>query len=178
MMTLRYLFLLLVFVVSVGQAQNKSMETWEGLYKGDLELYGVNEVKMVIKMELDIQKRSDSLYQWKMTYDYNGKKDVRDYSIKCIDALKGAYIIDENNSILIDAYYKNKTLTSYFEVLGSAILTSYEKTSEDVIMFDLFSMNSKKHTMSGGEKKDEQDIPEVKSVLVNGRQKALLYKQN
>jgi len=177
-MTLRYLFLVFVFSVSIGQAQNTFSNTWEGHYKGDLELYGVNAVKMVLKMELEIKELSPEVHQWKITYDYNGKKDVRDYSIKCVDASKGVYIIDENNSILIDTYYKNKTLTSYFEVMGSAILTSYEKTSEDVITFDLFSMNSKKHTISGGENKDEQEIPEVKSVLVNGRQKAVLHREN
>jgi len=177
-MTLRYLFLLLVFTVSVGQAQNKFTENWEGLYKGDLELYGVNDVKMVLKMELDIQKQSDTLYQWKITYDYNGKKDVRDYSINCNDAEKGTYLIDENNGILIDAYYKNKTLTSYFEVLEYTILSSYEKTSDSLITFDLFSMNSKKDRLSGGEKHNEEEIPEVKSGFVNGRQRALLYKHN
>lgn len=177
-MTLRYLFLLLVFTVSIGQAQNKFTETWEGLYKGDLELYDVHDVKMIIKMELDIQKQSDTLYQWKISYDYNGKIDVRNYHIKCIDAQKGTYVIDENNGILIDAYYKNKTLTSYFEVLEFAILTSYEKTKDDLITFDLFSMNSKKYTLSGGEINEGEEVPEVKSVLVNGRQKALLYKQH
>jgi len=178
MMTLRYLFLLLVFTMSVGQAQNKFTENWEGLYKGDLELYGVHDVKMTLKMELDIKKQSDSLYQWKITYDYNGKIDVRNYSIKCIDAQKGTYVIDENNGILIDAYFKNKTLNSYFEVQDFAILTSYEKTADDLITFDLFSMDTKKYRVSGGNKHDEQEIPEIKSLLVNGRQKALLYKQN
>ena len=89
-------------------------------------------------MELDIKKQSDSLYQWKITYDYNGKIDVRNYSIKCIDAQKGTYVIDENNGVLIDAYFKNKTLNSYFEVQDFAILTSYEKTADDLITFDLF----------------------------------------
>jgi len=154
------------------------METWEGLYKGDIELYGVHDVKMTLKMELDIKKQSDSLYLWKITYDYKGKIDVRDYSIKCIDVGKGTYLINENNGILIDAYYKNKTLTSYFEVLEYTILSSYEKTSDSLITFDLFSMNSKKDRLSGGEKHNEEEIPEVKSGLVNGRQRALLYKHN
>ena len=77
-------------------------------------------------MELDIQEQSEEVHHWKITYDYIGKKEVREYSIKCIDAQKGSYVIDENNGILIDAYYKKETLTSLFEVLGSSILTSYE----------------------------------------------------
>jgi hypothetical protein len=130
---------------------------------------------MKIPMQLIVAQKSDSIFQWKMIYNPQGKNDARDYEIKIKDVTKGHYIIDEKNSILIDAFYKNETLTSHFEVMESFILTSYHKLDDQTIVFDLFS-SKKTGIVSGNTKVDNNTIPEVKSYTINGRQKAVLKK--
>jgi hypothetical protein len=109
-----------------------------------------------------------------MTYIFNGNEDVRDYQLKVVDASKGHYIVDERNSILIDAYYRNGVLTSFFEVEKSFIISEYSKIGEE-IHFDIISAKDSPN-LSGDQQVNGETIPEVSSFPVNGRQKAVLIK--
>lgn len=131
---------------------------------------------MKLKMKLEIFKLSDSTSQWKMTYVFNGKEDVRDYLLIEKDVEKGHFIIDERNSILIDGYYKSGIFTSFFKVSNAFIITTYTKINDN-ILFEIISGSDKDARKSGGQKNENQQIPEVLSYLVNGRQKALLIKE-
>jgi hypothetical protein len=156
-------------------AQQTFPSSWEGNYKGELQIFGVDSVRMKVAMKLDIAKKTDTIYQWKITYDYKGKEDIRDYELVLVDKTKGMYKIDEQNSILIDSYYKSGIFTSFFEVMDSFIIATYTKHNEDII-FEIIAANGKKSTITGNTKFKDEEIPEVKSYLVNGRQKALLKK--
>jgi len=154
-------------------SQTDFPKSWEGNYKGELQIFGVDSVKMKLPMKLDILQKSDSVYQFKISYDFKGKVDMRDYELKIVDAKSGKYVIDEKNTIEIDAYYKMGMLTSFFEVTDSYIISTYTKMKETII-FEIISADGKNPTSSGNSKFEAEDIPEVKSYLVNGRQKAVL----
>lgn len=156
-------------------SQTAFPKSWEGNYKGELQIFGVDSVKMKLLMKLDILQKSDSVYQFKISYDFKGKEDIRDYELKIVDAKSGKYVIDEKNTIVIDAYYKMGILTSFFEVMDSYIISTYTKMNDDLI-FEIISADGKNPTSSGNAKFESEDIPEVKSYLVNGRQKAVLIK--
>jgi len=156
-------------------AQNRFPKSWEGNYKGELQIFGVDSVSMKLTMKLDIAQKTDSIYQWKMTYDFKGKEDIRDYELVLVDTTKGIYKIDEKNTIVIDSYYKTGIFTSFFEVMDSFIISTYSKENEDIV-FEIIAANGKNPTITGNSKFKEEDIPEVKSYLVNGRQKAILKK--
>jgi len=156
-------------------SQTAFPKSWEGNYKGELQIFGVDSVRMRLPMKLAILQKSDSVYQFKISYDFKGKEDIRDYELKIVDAKSGKYVIDEKNTIEIDAYYKMGILTSFFEVSDSYIISTYTKINEDLI-FEIISADGKNTTSSGKTKFESEDIPEVKSYLVNGRQKAVLRK--
>lgn len=148
-------------------------KSWVGDYKGDLEIYSVDSIGMKLKMQLKIAQKSDSIYNWTIIYDFKGKEDVRAYQLKVADSKKGHYIIDEKNSILIDAFYRNKIFTSFFEVNKSYIVATYTKENDNII-FEIISANGNKVTTTGNSIIKNDTIPQVKTYFVNGRQKAIL----
>ena len=89
---------------------------------------------------------------------------------------KGIYKIDEKNSIIIDSYYKTGIFTSFFEVMDLFIISTYTKDNEDII-FEIIAADGKNSSITGNTKFEEEAIPEVKTFLVNGRQKAILKKR-
>lgn len=109
---------------------------------------------------------NDLYFQW--------QRKFRDYQLKLVDASKGHYMVDENNSILIDTYYRNGILTSFFEVEKSFIISEYKKVGAE-IHFDIISAKNSPN-LSGNQQVDGETIPEVLSFPVNGRQEAVLIK--
>jgi len=170
-------FVFVIFNCSLVNAQQSFPDSWLGKYEGELMIYGVDSVKMKVHMNLDILKKAnDSIYDWTLTYDLNGKKDVRDYSLVVIDKQKGHYRIDERNSILLDGYLHNKNVfTSFFKVSNSFIIAMYTK-KENTIQFEIISGDGEIFSESGNTIQNQEEFPKVISYLVNGRQKALLYK--
>jgi len=170
-------FILCIGLSFVSYSQQSFPESWIGNYKGGLSIYGVDSVRMKIKMNLDIVKTAnDSIYDWTITYDFKGKKDVRAYSLIIVDRQKGQYKIDEKNSIVIDAYlYNDKIFTSFFKVMESYVIATYTKEENDIV-FEIISGKSEPVSTTGNTKQGEEDIPEVVAYLVNGRQKAVLKK--
>jgi len=158
-------------------AQQSFPDTWEGNYKGDLMIYGVDSVKMQIEMELKIKKTSnDSISDWTIIYHTKDKNDVRAYSLVLVDKQKGHYKIDEKNSIMLDVYlHNNLILTSFFEVMESTIIITYKKVDNN-ILFELIASKPEPVSKTGNTKFNDEDIPEVLSFKVNGRQKAILKK--
>jgi hypothetical protein len=151
-------------------------QDWIGRFKGELQIYSVDSIAMTANMQLDISKKTDSLYQWIITYNIKGKEDVRSYELQVINSKKGHFLIDEKNSIKIDAFYRNKIFTSFFKVMNSYIVATYTKENDHII-FEIISASDEKTTTTGNTKFKDEDIPEVVTYFVNGRQKAILVKQ-
>jgi len=160
----------------IGYTQEQFPKSWVGDYEGNLEIYAVDSIGMQLKMKLAIHpSKKDSIYNWVITYNYKGKEDVRTYELKVMDVNKGKYQIDEKNSIVIDSYYRYGILTSYFEVNKNVIIASYKK-DVDAIIFEIIAANSVPISKTGGSKINEEEIPEVYSYPVNGRQQCVLQK--
>lgn len=178
MRSISLLFLLCVGVFQSLFGQTSFPESWVGHYQGDLLIHGVDSVRMKIKMHLDIQSTAkDSIFIWKLTYQTDTMNDVREYELHIVDKDKGHYQIDEKNSIVLDAYFRNDTFTSFFGLIDSFIIASYTKTAKDLV-FEIIAAKSKPVTTTGNTQQGDEDIPEVNSYLVNGRQRAVLKKIN
>jgi hypothetical protein len=106
-------------------------------------------------------------------YSFRGNEDIRDYELVAVNPERGHYQIDEKNTIYLDSYYRSGYFTSMFRVQNAYILTSYLKQGDDLI-FEIISGSGTNTMLSGNSKVEGQDIPEVTSYLINGRQKALL----
>ena len=171
------IFVFIIMSCSLGNAQQSFPDSWLGKYKGDLMIYGVDSVKMKLEMKLDILKTAiDSIYDWTLTYDLNGNKDVRAYSLNVVNKQKGHYRIDERNSIIIDGYlHNNNVFTNFFKVSNSYIVATYTK-KENSLLFEIISGDERAAASTGNTISNGEEIPEVVSYLVNGRQKAVLRK--
>ncbi|MDZ7613665.1 MAG: hypothetical protein U5K51_08205 [Flavobacteriaceae bacterium] len=177
-MPLRYI-VFSFFFCGIGSllAQGSFPDSWFGNYKGTLEIYGTDSVKMKVNMELKIAAtRNDSIYDWHIKYEFNGKEDLRNYSLRLVDTNKGHYCIDEKNSIVIDSYLFNKNnLSSVFSVENNMIMVRYSLESDNII-FELWSVDQQKKNITGKGVSEGQPVPEVSSFLINGQQRAVLKK--
>lgn len=174
-----FLFISIFFFSILVFSQSNFPKSWVGNYEGNLEIYTVDSIAMNIKMQLDIlPTEKDSVFQWIIMYNIKDKKDIRSYELKIVDAKAGHYQIDEKNSIIIDAYFKNEIFTSFFKVNEIFILATYTMKEEGEIVFEIISAKTKAISTTGGEKFKEEEIPNVDSYLVNGRQRAFLKKKN
>ncbi len=150
-------------------------DDWVGEYQGNLDIFSVDSIKRTFNMKLSIIKKTDSMYSWVIEYDINGKKDIRPYELLVVDKQTGHYLIDEKNSIKIDGFYRYKTFNSLFKVMGNYIVSSYEK-KKDSIIFEILSASDKNKTITGNGIHNGEDIPEVTTNFITGRQKAVLVR--
>ena len=174
----RSILLFYLFLPLFSVAQSSFPENWLGSYKGELFIFAVDSVKMKLQMELKIDRTQlDSIYDWQMTYDHKGKRDIRPYSLVVVNPEKGHYKIDERNSIVIDSYlFNDSILISYFMVEESVIIVSYEK-QDDNLIFELISSKSVAVSITGDQIVHEEKISKVETYPVVGRQRAVLIKQ-
>jgi len=169
------LILFLNFSITGFAQKNSFPNSFVGHWKGDIEILGIDSTLRTIPMALNIKKTNDNLiYKWEIVYHLNDStKDVRTYSLIVVDSLKGEYVIDEKNGIVMESYYKNNTFTSFFTVMENFILFSYILT-ENTIIIDVFSAPTKAVNFSGGTTVNGEEIPKVESFLINGRQHGVL----
>ena len=146
-------------------------KSWVGYYEGELMIFGVDSIKQVVTMGLNIRSISDSTYTWTISYLLD-KKDERKYELQVIDKQKGIYQIDEKNGILLEANFFNEHLISRFGVNKSLLDISYSKIGNQ-IHFMVISGNR-----DGVLKEIEEDsIPEIFGYQVFSFQKAILQKK-
>ena len=131
---------------------------------------GEQEV-MKVPMELHIHPLDSSVgWNWTLIYDLEEKRDVRSYELLPKDEVAGHYVIDEKNSIVLDAWRIDNTLTSRFEVAGNLLSIVYECRGEEMWVQIISGKN--KTTPTGG----SGDIPEVLNFPVGVIQRAVLHK--
>ena len=171
------LLLLLHLFVLQALAQQHFPKSWEGKYEGNLQIFGVDSVRMEVLMKLEIHQKTDSIFSWTVIYSFNENIDERSYELKLVDSLKGQYEIDEKNSIVIPSNFKSDIFTSFFEVSENFIVATYTKQDNDIV-FEIISANKANFTETGNTNFQGQDIPLVTSFNVTGRQRAVLTKQN
>ena len=149
----------------------KTLESHQGLWKGKLNIFRENALLTTIDMSLQIQKSQDN-FEWILKY---GDKDIRNYVLKKDLAHKNHYIIDEQNSIQIDATWDGTKLCSFFEVEKNLIQCNYVFCKK-TINFEIYSANKVAQKFSGNKIIKTDTIPVVKSWYFQNYQKAVLKK--
>lgn len=153
----------------LGQTKINTPSDFTGIYAGKLIITNANG-SQEIDMEFHLLP-TDTIGKYKYTIIYN--KQARNYSLIEKDKEKGLYTIDENNGIVLEAYFTNNTLYSIFEVQGNLITTT-EHFQEAFMDFEIMFSNTAKQVKSGY---GTDESPEVTSYPILGVQKARLYKQ-
>ena len=174
---MRLLFILYLFFSTTNlYAQEVTInfpEDFFGNYKGLLTIHN-NAGSSEIPMEFHLQP-TDSIGSYAYTLVYGEKKQRQDrlYTLKEINKGKGAYIIDENNGIVLDDKVIENRMYALFEV-GGSLLTTFIIFEKDYMTFEIVVSNTSKKRISGG---TNDSIPEVISYPVSIVQRAILYKQ-
>ena len=135
----------------------------QGLWKGQLKIFGRDGNDMIIPMQVNIQKTSsDSLLTWIMTYD---KQAPRNYQLHIKDKIKGIYHIDEQNSIIIPARLAGNELVSNYEVMGNHMTVIYELVNKDQLLFKVNMWKSNSGVNTGGATMNGDTVPKVTTFL-------------
>ena len=122
-------------------AQEKSStglpKQWNGVWKGTCTTTYRDGRKLDFGLELyvaPIEGREAST--WKIVYDGDIGRQVRDYEILVVDRSKGHFRIDEKNGIVLDAFLLKDTLHSRFTIDDNNVECSYRliDSSIEVIM--------------------------------------------
>lgn len=170
---IKYILVFCFTTLIYSQEKKEFPNDYFGIYKGKLEI--LNQFgSQTIDMEFHLLP-SDSVGKYKYTLVYKSDKinQERKYTLIEKDKSKGLYVVDENNGIILNAFYAKGTLYSIFEVEGN-ILTTTERFYDNYMDFEI--MFSKKENAETSKESSETKT-EVISYPVISVQKAKLYKQ-
>ncbi|MCB0661496.1 MAG: hypothetical protein KDC24_02055 [Saprospiraceae bacterium] len=156
-----------------AQDQTSFPKSWQGEWKGTLEIFGPQGKVNEVAMELHILPTDSADFTWIIYYGEDKVIGKRDYLIRLVDEKSARFEVDEQNSIFLDAYLLGGKLVELFEVQSNILVATTEKVGEELI-FEIISGRLNDPRTTGGEVQGEETIPEVKSFPVNVRQKAVL----
>lgn len=157
-----------------GEERTSFPASWQGKWSGNLEIYSPKGLAQTVPMELHILPIENTKnYTWTIIYGEDKVAGKRPYELQPIDPENGVYLIDEKNSIKIEAYYLSGKLYSRFEVMGSLLLTAVEKDGDHLI-FEIISGKLEPVSVTGDETVEGEEIPAVKAYPVGVRQRAVL----
>lgn len=163
--------LLLLFLSYTSYCQKDFPSSFVGHWKGEIEWYrpGVDTAKK-FKMQLIIQPTdSANRFTWKIVYGEKGE-DTRPYRLKPVDPVKGHWMVDEQNGILLDQYWIGPKLYAVFSVGGTTIVNSYWREGARLLV-EFASFPSKPVRTSGT---GTEESPTVESYNVRSYQKGIL----
>lgn len=183
----RLLTLLLITLLAGSCATGKKVkedkkaefpESWCGNWEGELRIYTNKGEAQRLPMEVEISKVDSSAnrYHFALIYGADKKAGLRPYQLIVKDPSKGHYVNDEMNGIQMDEYFIGNKLYCWFEVQGTLLLSTFERNGE-TLHFEIVAGSSTPVSTSGGEKRDGEDIPIVKTFPVKNVQKATLKRK-
>ncbi|MFK7807177.1 MAG: hypothetical protein AB8F74_05170 [Saprospiraceae bacterium] len=151
-------------------------ESWVGIWTGVLHIWKGNEIAQSIPMKtrIGLTDKKDE-YHWVTTFGDKAETE-KPYLLKVIDSKKGHYVIDEQNSIIIESYLFDNKLVSLYSVMGNMIQATFEKRGEELI-FEILAGKEEPISITGGTKVGEEEIPKVKTLPFNVMQRAVLTKE-
>lgn len=176
---MRYILFIVGFQLLIFNTQAQTSETkpnklaaWLGTWKGMLQVNSANGKNMNFPMTLNIQPTDTSnRYSWTIVYGEGSSMQIRPYEL--LDKGNDRYIIDEKNSIVLDAYMLGNTLVTRFEVKGSLLMITYQlHVIDKQIIFRVYSGKNEAIKETGGQK----NVPIVKTYPLNVVQEAYLNK--
>lgn len=146
---------------------------WIGTWRGEVRADSAQGPGGVFQMELSIApiNKPDRL-SWTITYDGPQGKSVREYELVKKGDQPGHFVIDEKNSIEIDATLLGNALLSHFSVAGQTIWTKYALIGPESaeMDFELIAAPNESIGRTGG----KDGVPEVASLRPASRQIARL----
>ena len=145
----------------MGFAQNKQSfneNEWVGTWKGTLEIIMAGKYNTV-PMELSITKTdTPDKYGWKASYGEGSSTLEKKYYLYVKDAERGEWILDEDNSILLDFFYGDNQFHSVFET-QNILLTSRYVLKNDKISVEVLSAQEERQSKSGKGKDEVISYP-------------------
>lgn len=167
----------LLLLISTGLlfGQTSFPASWVGDWRGQLEIFNAKGKMQELPMELHIHPL-DSVpggYSFEIVYGEDRVTGARPYELLTVDAEKGLYLMDEKNSIKMEAYYINGKLIQCFEVQGTLLFTSTELVGNELV-WEIISGNSDPISTTGDKVVDGEEIPPVKTYPMGAMQRARL----
>ena len=157
--------------------QNNFPASWQGEWAGTLEIFTAAGKVQELPMELHILPAdAPGKYSYAIVYGEDKTTGLRPYELVTLDDEKGFYLIDEKNSIRMEAYLLGGKLYQWFEVQGTLIFSTTELAGDELI-WELVSGQANPASVPGGGDFEGEEIPPVKTFPVNVLQKAKLRKR-
>jgi hypothetical protein len=163
------------FSVSLVIGQTSFPSTWVGDWSGKLEIFNVTGKLQELPMELHIHPLDTvpEAFTFAIVYGEDKVAGLRAYELVTVDAAKGRYLMDEKNSIKMEAYYVNGKLVQWFEVEGTLLYTTTELVGEE-LLWEIVSGSATPVSTTGNETVNGEEIPPVKTFPVSVIQRARL----
>ena len=173
---LSWFFTFSVFAQNVNPLiKNDFPNSWVGDWVGELMIYNANGLQQILPMQLIINPLGDTTdFTFTIIYGLDVETGTRSYILETIDAEKGQYRINEQNSIKIDAYLLGDKLVQRFEVMGNLLDTFIEKKGEHLI-WEIFS-GKMQGNITGDTVHQGDTIPPVQTFPMRVYQKCVLSK--
>ncbi len=174
------LSLLFFFLTSLAFPTGASGQTafpaaWSGDWAGTLEIFNATGKLQELPMELHIHALDTvpAAYTFQIVYGEDKVTGARPYELVTVDAAKGLYLMDEKNSIKMEAYYINGKLIQWFEVEGTLLYSTTELVGEE-LLWEIISGSSTPVSTTGNQTVDGEEIPPVKTYPIGAMQRARL----
>ncbi len=152
-------------------------QTWEGIWVGALKIHKATGIVQTLPMELHILPLdSAGLYSWTIIYGEDKVKGKRDYLLVPVDPAQGHYLIDEQNSIGLDAFLLGGQFYQRFAVAGNMLLTSTALRG-DHLVWEIISGSLTPVQISGNTQQGDEEIPEVSAFPIKVLQRAILLRK-
>ncbi|UPT68415.1 MAG: hypothetical protein M0D57_07215 [Sphingobacteriales bacterium JAD_PAG50586_3] len=119
-MRILLLSILLLTLALNANAQKPFPENYIGKWKGQLDILSKDGLSTpdTINVLFEVAPLSKNTLQWRTTYNTKTGPIIKDYKLIIDTLVKGHYVIDEGDSIMLDSYYIGQKLYCTFEVEG------------------------------------------------------------
>jgi hypothetical protein len=170
-----FIFSIWLFLPNGASAQAEFPASWVGHWSGTLEIFTATGKVQELPMELHIHPLDTMpiTYTYEIVYGEDKVTGARPYELVVVDAAKGLFLMDEKNSIKMEAYYLNGKLIQWFEVEGTLLYTTTELVNGE-LHWEIVSGSSSPVSTTGNQKVGEEEIPPVKTYPVGAMQRAVL----
>lgn len=173
--------ILIFFTAVTSTAQTKPAkdssvgfpQVFTGKWKGTLTWFTADKPAKTFVMRLNILPADSGHFTWQIIYG-DDMNDNRPYTLKQVDAAKGHWIVDENNSIILDSYWIGNRFTGVFSVNNATILDQYW-IAEDGLHVEFIAYETAAVSVTGG---TSNDIPPVSSYKIKSMQRGVLTRVN
>lgn len=168
--------LLFAFGVALSGAfsQSNFPAAWQGKWAGTLEIFNQKGKVQSLPMELHLlPKGAAGAFTWTIIYGEDKVAGARNYELLPLDTAKGWYLLDEKNTIRMEAYLLDGKLFQWFEVQGNLLYTSTELVGEELI-WEIISGSTTPVSTTGGQPFEGEEISPVKTFPVAVLQRARL----